>query len=67
MGYECNTNVTTLDESVCRSELMQVQEWPLGWPNSTPPSPDELSEGSLFVVRTQILIPLPSVGLGAGG
>jgi hypothetical protein len=35
---ECNSNVTT-DESVYRSKLMEVQEWPLGWPNSTAPNP----------------------------
>jgi hypothetical protein len=28
---ECNSNVTT-DESVYRSKLMEVQEWPLNWP-----------------------------------
>ncbi len=36
---ECNSKVTT-DESVYRSELMEVQEWPLGWPNSSVPSPN---------------------------
>jgi hypothetical protein len=36
---ECDSNVTT-DESAYRSKLMEVQEWPLGWPNSTAPSPD---------------------------
>ncbi len=36
---ECDSNVTT-DESVYRSMLMEVQEWPLGWPNSTTPSPE---------------------------
>ena len=36
---ECNSNVTT-DESIYRSGLMEVQEWPVGWPNSTAPSPD---------------------------
>jgi hypothetical protein len=35
---ECNRNVTT-DESVYRSKLMEVQEWPLGWPNITAPNP----------------------------
>ena len=36
---ECNSNVT-MDESVYRSKLMEVQEWPLGWPNGTARSPD---------------------------
>jgi len=31
---ECGSNVTT-DESIYRSKLTEVQEWPLGWPNST--------------------------------
>ena len=35
---ECNSNVTT-DESVYRSKLTEVQEWPLGWPNSAALSP----------------------------
>jgi hypothetical protein len=34
---ECNSNVAT-DESVYRSKLMEVQEWPLGWPDSTAPN-----------------------------
>lgn len=36
---ECNSTVTT-DESVYRSKLTEVQEWPLGWPNSAALSPD---------------------------
>jgi hypothetical protein len=36
---ECNSNVTT-GESVYRSRLMEVQEWPLGWPNSSAPNLD---------------------------
>lgn len=36
---ECDSKVTT-DRSVYRSTLMEVQEWPLDWPNSTAPSPD---------------------------
>jgi hypothetical protein len=31
---ECNSNVTT-DDSVYRSKLMEVQEWPLDWPRHT--------------------------------
>jgi hypothetical protein len=34
---ECSSNVAT-DESVYRSKLMEVQEWPLGWPDSTAPN-----------------------------
>jgi hypothetical protein len=33
---ECDSNVTT-DEAVYRSELREVQEWPLGWPTNTSP------------------------------
>jgi hypothetical protein len=36
---ECNSTVTT-DESVYRSKLTEVQEWPLGWPNTAALSPD---------------------------
>ena len=35
---ECDSNVTT-DDAVYRSELTGVQEWPLGWPVDTSPSP----------------------------
>ena len=33
---ECDSNVIT-DEAAYRSKLMEVQEWPLGWPNGTAP------------------------------
>ena len=36
---ECDSNVTT-DEGVYRSQLKEVQEWPLGWPVETSPRPD---------------------------
>jgi hypothetical protein len=36
---ECDSNVTT-DEAPYRSKLTEVQEWPLGWPNVRPPSPN---------------------------
>jgi hypothetical protein len=35
---ECSSSVTT-DETVYRSELREVQEWPLGWPVNDSPSP----------------------------
>ena len=36
---KCESNVTT-DEVVYRSTLIETQEWPIGWPISTVPSPD---------------------------
>jgi hypothetical protein len=33
---ECDSNVTT-DETVYRSTLFEVQEWPLGWPANASP------------------------------
>jgi hypothetical protein len=36
---ECDSNVST-DEAFYRSKLMEVQEWPIGWPVNTSPSPD---------------------------
>ena len=36
---ECDSNVTT-NEAAYRSKLVEVQEWPLGWPANTSPSPD---------------------------
>jgi hypothetical protein len=36
---KCESNVTT-DEVVYRSTLIETQEWPIGWPVSTVPSPD---------------------------
>jgi hypothetical protein len=36
---ECNSRVTT-DEAAYRSKLIEVHEWPLGWPVNTSPSPD---------------------------
>ena len=36
---ECDSGVTT-DEAAYRSKLIEVQEWPLGWPVNMSPSPD---------------------------
>jgi hypothetical protein len=36
---KCESNVTT-DEVVYRSTLIETQEWPIGWPVSTVPSPE---------------------------
>jgi len=36
---ECDSNVTT-DEVDYRSKLIEVQEWPLGWPVNTSPTSD---------------------------
>lgn len=36
---ECESHVTT-DDAIYRSQLTEVQEWPLGWPVDVTPTPD---------------------------
>ena len=38
-AMECDSNVVT-DEAVYRAKLTEVQEWPIGWPQTMPPTAD---------------------------
>ena len=41
---DCESRVTT-DEKVYRSKRIEVQEWPIGWPDRTSPNPDYVVTG----------------------